>query len=110
MVLKKLGHCSHMSGFNGFVKSKNNMNQVNLVLDHRLNTPTTQSPHDKSVQMFAKHLTHRFNLQLQNPQILGVLAFYLVSLRIYICQTAASFPASLGSAQSTDLHHGQTVL
>ena len=25
--------CSHMSGFNGFVKSKNNMNQVNLVLD-----------------------------------------------------------------------------
>ena len=29
---QKTGTCSHMSGFNGFVKSKNNMNQVNLVL------------------------------------------------------------------------------
>ncbi len=47
--------------------------------------PTTQFPHGKSVQMFAKHLTHRINQQLQNPQILGVLAFYLVNLRIYIC-------------------------
>ena len=28
--------CSHMSGFNGFVKSKNNMNQVNLVLEAEL--------------------------------------------------------------------------
>ena len=59
--------------------------------------------------MPAMHLTHRFNLQLQNPQILGVLAFYLVSLRIYICQTAASFPGPLGSAQPSDLHHGQTA-